>query len=316
MIRHLKPVLKYLLPVLIILFLARSIHTNWQQVRDFPWQFDFPLLALAALFSSTWFFIRTWIWVQLLREVREHVPYLPAFRVFMISEVARYVPGKIWQYVSRVYLARKYMIPPALTLTTALVELLMVMVAAGGITLATAARILPAIQQEYRSLFVLALLAAVALVHPKSLKLWSRLLAKFLRQEWVPFDVRYSHLVSILAASLVTWLLSGFGFALFVEALTRGTEGRVVQLISINAASWLIGLLAVMVPAGVGVREGVMTLLLSSVLPHPTAAIIAIASRLWVTLIEVLLLGVARLFIPGPESEREPEEKERSAPED
>lgn len=301
MIRHLKTALKYLLPILIILFLARSILSNWQQIREYPWQFDFPLLALAALFSSTWFFLRTWIWWQLVREMHEHVPYWPAFRVFMISEVARYVPGKIWQYVSRIYLAQRYHIPPALTLTSALVELLMIMVAAGVLTLANASRILPALEEQYRPLFLLALLAALALVHPKSLKLWSRVLAKFLRQEWVPFDVRYSHLVTILAASLLTWVLSGFGFALFVQALTHGTDGHTAQLGTIYAASWLIGLLAIIVPAGVGVREGTMTLLLAVIMPHSTAAVIAIASRLWITLLEVFLLGMARLFIPGPE---------------
>ncbi len=303
MIRYLKTAIKYLLPLLIILFLARSIHTNWQQIREYPWQFDFPMLALATLFSSTWFFLRTWIWSQLVREMHEHVPYWPAFRVFMISEVARYVPGKIWQYVSRIYLAQKYRIPPALTLTSALVELLMVMVAAGVITLANASRILPVLDEQYRPFYVLALLVALALVHPKSLKLWSRVLAKFLRQEWVPFDVRYSHLVMILAASLLTWALTGFGFALFVQALTSGTDGHTLQLATIYAASWLIGLLAIMVPAGVGVREGTMTLLLAIILPHPTAAVIAIAARLWTTLLEVLLLGAARLFIPGPEPE-------------
>lgn len=306
MIRRLKTALKYLLPALIILFLARSIHTNWQQIREYPWQFDFPLLALASLFSSTWFFVRTWIWWQLVREMHEHVPYWPAFRVFMISEVARYVPGKIWQYVSRIYLAQKYNIPPALTLTSALVELLMVMIAAGVLTLANASLILPALEEQYRPLFLVALLAALVLVHPKSLKLWSRVLAKFLRQEWVPFDVRYSHLVMILAASLLTWVLSGYGFALFVQALTHGTDGHTVQLAVVYAASWLIGLLAIIVPAGVGVREGTMTLLLAVFMPHPTAAVLAIASRLWITLLEVILLGAARLLIPGPEMDAKP----------
>ena len=55
------------------------------------------------------------------------------------------------------------------------------------------------------------------------------------------------------------------------------------------------------VPAGVGVREGTMTLLLAVFMPHATAAVLAIASRLWITLLEVLLLGAARLLIPGPE---------------
>lgn len=300
MIRHLKRVLKYLLPILIFLFLGKSIYSNWQQIREYPWQFDFPLLALSALLGSTWFFLRTWIWWQLVREMHEHVPYWPAFRVFMISEVARYVPGKIWQYVSRIYLAEKYNIPPALTLTSALVELLMMMVAAGAVSLANASRILPALEEQYRPLLLLALLVAIALVHPRSLKLWSRILAKFLNQEWIPFDVRYSHLVMILVASLVTWAISGAGFALFVQALTDAGDGRMVQLTTIFAASWLIGLLAIVVPAGVGVREGIMTILLAALMPHPTAAVLAIASRLWVTLLEVVLLALARAFIPGP----------------
>lgn len=300
MIALAKRVLKVVLPALILLFLARSIYTNWQEIREYPWQFNFPLMALAALFGVSWFFLRTWIWWQLVREMHEHVPYWPAFRVFMISEVARYVPGKIWQYVSRIYLAEKYKIPPALTLTSALVELMMMMVAAGAIALANASRILPALQEQYRPLLVLALMVALALVHPKSLKMWSKHLAKFLKQEWVPFDVRYSHVVMILLASLLTWTLTGVGFSLFVRSLTDAGDGHTVQLVTIYAASWLIGLLAIVVPAGVGVREGTMTFLLAALMPHPTAAVLAIAARLWVTLLEVALLAAARIFIPGP----------------
>jgi uncharacterized membrane protein YbhN (UPF0104 family) len=54
------------------------------------------------------------------------------------------------------------------------------------------------------------------------------------------------------------------------------------------------------VPAGVGVREGTMTVLLAVMMPHPTAAVIAIAARLWVTVLELVLLGLARAFIEGP----------------
>ncbi len=300
MIRRLKKLIKILLPAAILVFLVQSIYSNWQQVRDYPWHFDFPLLGLAMLFSASWFFLRTWIWAQLVREMHKHLPYWPAFRVFMVSEIARYVPGKIWQYISRIYLAERYQIPPALTLTSAVIELLLIMVAAGGIALANASRVLPQFEQQYRPLFAIGLLAALALVHPRLLQTWSRLLAKFLRQEWIPFDVRYSHLVMLLMASVLTWVLTGLGFAFFVQSLIPSAEGRVVQLITIYAASWLIGLLAVLVPAGVGVREGAMTVLLATIMPQPTAAVVAIAARLWVTLLEVLLLGGARLVIPGP----------------
>lgn len=300
MIPWTKRIVKILLPVVIFFFLARSIYSNWSQIQEHPWQFDLPLLGLSALFGSTWFFLRAWIWAQLVHEMHEKLPYWPAFRVFMISEVARYVPGKIWQYVTRIYLAQRYHIPPALTLTSALIELLLIMVAAGGVALANAAKVVPQFEEQYRPFFVVGLAAALILVHPRLLKIWSKILARFLRQDWIPFDVRYSHLVMILMASVLTWVLSGIGFAYFVQSLSPSAEERTVQLVTIYAASWLVGLLAVMVPAGVGVREGTMTVLLAVIMPHPTAAVIAIAARLWVTALELLLLGAARLFIPGP----------------
>ncbi|MCU0227793.1 MAG: lysylphosphatidylglycerol synthase domain-containing protein, partial [Bryobacterales bacterium] len=249
MIPWLKKIIKVLLPLAILGFLGQSVYNNWSQVRDYPWRFDLPLLGLALLFGASWFFLRTWIWAQLVREMHQQLPYWPAFRVFMVSEVARYVPGKIWQYVSRIYLAEHYRIPPALTLTSAVVELLLMMVAAGGIAMANASRLLPQFEEQYRPLFLVGLLAALALVHPRSLQTWSRLLARFLRQEWVPFDVRYSHLVLLLMASLLTWVLAGLGFAFFVQSLVPSASGRIVQLITIYAASWLIGLLAILVPA-------------------------------------------------------------------
>jgi hypothetical protein len=295
-----KLLLKYLVPALILLFLGQSIYTNWSQIREYPWRFNIPLLIAGTVLSSTWFFLRTWIWAQLVREMHRTLPYWPAFRVFLISEVARYLPGKIWQYVSRIYLAQHYRIPPALTLTSALIELLLMMIASGAIALANVSNLVPKFGEQYRTLLLVGVGLSLLLVHPALLKLWSRLLAKFLRQDWIPFDVRYSHLVVILLASLLTWVLAGVGFALFLESLTPEAGGHTAQLIAIYSASWLIGLLAVVVPAGVGVREGVMTMLLGAIVPSPTAAVLSIAVRLWITVLEVVLLAGARLLIPGP----------------
>jgi len=299
----LKRILKYLLPVVILGFLGRSIYTNWSQVRDYPWQFDIPLLIAGTLVASVWFLMRAWIWAQLVREMHSKLPYWPAFRVFIVSEAARYVPGKIWQYVSRIYLAERYKIPPALTLTSALIELLMMMIASGALALANATSLVPQFDEEYRPFFVVGLAIALVLIHPSLLKLWSRLLSKILRQDWVPFDIRYSHLVVILAASVVTWIVAGVGFSLFVSSFTAEAHGHMMEMTAIYAASWLVGLLAVVVPAGVGVREGAMTVLLAAIMPQPTAAVIAIATRLWITLLEFTLLVSARLLIPGPDDD-------------
>ena len=46
-------------------------------------------------------------------------------------------------------------------------------------------------------------------------------------------------------------------------------------------------------PGGLGVREGILSLLLTSCLPPATATLVALLSRLWVICIEIILAGVA-----------------------
>ena len=48
-------------------------------------------------------------------------------------------------------------------------------------------------------------------------------------------------------------------------------------------------------PGGLGVREGILVYLLSHVMPGPVAVIISILTRLWMTLIEIGLIGVIYL---------------------
>jgi hypothetical protein len=49
-----------------------------------------------------------------------------------------------------------------------------------------------------------------------------------------------------------------------------------------------LGMLAIILPAGLGAREGLMTLILGTAIPTPAAAAVAIMSRFIVTIVDVL----------------------------
>jgi hypothetical protein len=59
------------------------------------------------------------------------------------------------------------------------------------------------------------------------------------------------------------------------------------------AFSLNIGFLAIFTPGGIGVREGVLVFLLSSIFPLPVSTLISLLSRLWMTLGEVLCFFIA-----------------------
>ena len=61
------------------------------------------------------------------------------------------------------------------------------------------------------------------------------------------------------------------------------------------AISSTLGLIALFAPSGLGVREGVLVYFLSAIMPSSVAVILSILTRLWMTFIEIGLIGMVYL---------------------
>jgi uncharacterized membrane protein YbhN (UPF0104 family) len=62
------------------------------------------------------------------------------------------------------------------------------------------------------------------------------------------------------------------------------------------AFSSTLGLVALFAPSGLGIREGALVYLLSFMVATPVAVIISILTRIWMTLIEIGLIGMVYLI--------------------
>ena len=90
--------------------------------------------------------------------------------------------------------------------------------------------------------------------------------------------------------SLLSWIAYGIAFQLFVVGVLGGAAGATSSYIAVYAASYIIGFLALFAPGGVVVREsalvaGMVRLGLAS---QADAFAVAVASRLWLTVVELL----------------------------
>jgi uncharacterized membrane protein YbhN (UPF0104 family) len=90
------------------------------------------------------------------------------------------------------------------------------------------------------------------------------------------------------------WILQGGAFALLGSAFTDVALADVPRWVGAWATAYVIGLLALFAPGGLGVREGVLAVLLEQLgLTDEAGSVIAVASRLWSIAAEVLVLGLA-----------------------
>jgi len=93
-----------------------------------------------------------------------------------------------------------------------------------------------------------------------------------------------------IAGNVVAWLLYGAAFELFVRGVTGEALGSFANYVTAWAWPYIFGYLAFFSPGGLGVREGALTLALGvlGLANTQTALVIAVTSRLWLTVTELL----------------------------
>jgi uncharacterized membrane protein YbhN (UPF0104 family) len=95
---------------------------------------------------------------------------------------------------------------------------------------------------------------------------------------------------------IISWAIGGVGFYLFVDAVYPVAPQYILFLTGALAISSTLGLIAIFAPSGLGVREGALVYLLLLMVPPPVAVIISILTRIWMTLIEIGLIGMVYLI--------------------
>jgi hypothetical protein len=100
--------------------------------------------------------------------------------------------------------------------------------------------------------------------------------------------VRPRHAAWWAGGYALSWIVLGASFALFVSAFYPPAAAYPRFLAGTVAAAYLIGYLFVFVPAGIGVREVAMMVLLHQVMPEAGAAlVVSVLSRVWFTAAEL-----------------------------
>jgi hypothetical protein len=265
----------------------------WDQIRaaavDLHW---LPLgLALVCVWVAIGFSLMAWR--RMLAELGSPLPLGAAVRVFALSQLGKYIPGSIWPFVAQVELGREHGVPRKRS-AAALVLVIVVNIITACLV---AALTLPFSASESVRAYWWGFAAAPILLaglHPAVLNPLLDRLLRLARRE--PLDDRLTGrgIIAVITWCLASWIT--FGVHVWILALNLGGSGSSLLLAATGgyALAWTAGFLFVIAPAGAGVREFVLALTLSSALPTGPVVLLVIASRLLITVADVIwaALGV------------------------
>jgi uncharacterized membrane protein YbhN (UPF0104 family) len=283
---------------LIFYFLIKGLVSNWSQVKDFDWKFNYPLLILSFLLQimALCWLVQIWRWI--LRHSGSTISYPGLFKIWFFANLGRYLPGKVWQFLGMVYMLEKRGVPKSNSVSTALLAQSLSVIS--GLLIAFVFLGTDLYSQFLAKKPGLVLIMAVFGLFIVTVVCYPKLLGEIInfglgifKREKISLDITSKDVIIYILTYSVSWLLFGLAFLVFIKAMAQASFDMYPGITGAFAFAFNIGFLALFVPGGIGVREGILVLLLSSVFPVPIATLISLVARLWVTVAELLCFLIA-----------------------
>jgi len=287
---------------------------SWEDLQT--WKPDTGRLALSLVALLGVYLMHAFLWRRIVVDLQVGRPDArTTLRVYFVANLGRYIPGKLWQVAGLAVLASRAGIAPGGATAAALLGQFGFL-ATGMLFVAVVLPDWVSGVALYGLGFVLVsaaggiwLLTATPAGHRARAWLRARLGERAGRGLGKALDLaERMRPVDAIAWGVgygLSWVLLGVAFSLFATAFVPAAAAHSKLLAGTVAASYLAGYLVLIAPAGLGVREGAMTALLSSIPGFPLAAavVVAILSRVWFTVGELLPLA----FVPAlPAGSSEP----------
>ncbi len=286
-------VLRWVVSVAVVAVIVVKLALDWSKVQAHLAELSFGWVALALVSVVAGLFCTMLSWRALLADLGSPLELRPAARVFFLSQLGKYVPGSVWPVVAQMELGREHDVPRKRSATAGLVTLALSLVA--GALVAVAAVPFISADARRRAWPVLLLLPIAAVVlHPP---VFSRLVdgaLKAIRKEPLEHPLTRGGELRALGWAVLAWVI--FGVHAWAIARDLGAEGAGLFALAISgfALAWTVGFLAVLVPAGIGVREAVIIAVFGTFFAAgggPEA--LAIVSRLCMSVGDVICAAVA-----------------------
>lgn len=303
---YLKRIVKLILFIAVIYFAGRQLTKNWTGVVEYSWNLNYSYLIISFVLHMVTLVLFSKSWCTVLEALGHRIGWIQGFKISYLANLGRYIPGKFWQIFGMIYLLRQvnigkktafaswalswmYGLPPAFLLS--------------GIAAFFYRDLLSGLLGGFFDKYIyiagfLILVIAMSIVFlfvpDYSIKFLNFIL-KILKREKADFKFKKVMALRVFAIYFISWIIYGTAFYFLIKGLDPTSEVPLMVGLGSFVLAYVVGLLALFSPGGLGVRELILNALLSPFF-GPVVAGIVIAARIWSLVAEFASAGIALLI--------------------
>ena len=261
---------------------------NWTEVSDSLRSLPLWLIAVEVVLAFAYVYLTMASWRVVLNDVGDRVDPTVASRIFFSSQVAKYLPGGVWNFVAAAEVGKDYSISRRRSVCALLVSIIISIVT--GLILAILAILLgPSELMEGYRWIVVAIPVGIVALCPPVLNRLVNLALRLLRRD--PLDDAMSWSGTAISAlwALAAWV--AVGVQLWLMLIHLGMSATLPTFLLATggyALGWTAGFLVFFVPAGAGVREVALGAVLTTIASPGVVVVVVLLARIFTTLADIV----------------------------
>ena len=273
-----------LVTLAVVGFVGRAIVRNWTEFRALHVVLSVVpgWIAAATFMVFLTYVMQVESWRRILAGWGQRLGFGAAARTWSVANLGRYVPGKVWSVAGLVVLAQRAGVSAGPAAASAFV--IQAVSLGSGIAVVAAATPHSAPPLRLALAGVAAAVTILGLVWRPTAVALGRLVSAVTPLE----PITLSAVVAAAVLTMLSWVTYGAALWMLARGLIPQASLPLSTAIGAFTLGYVLGLLALFAPGGVGVRELVLIGLLAPFLGSGAAVAVSVASRVLLTLTEAL----------------------------
>lgn len=286
-------ILKYGFLILVVIFLARYFYKNSESYRNLDVSINWAVFTGAVGFYFLYKITLASLWHYMTRLNQCGIGYFRAVTAYLYSILGKYIPGKVFMLLARIPAYEEAGAPIRKVTICFFLENICTLLGAAFLFLVSLLFFPNDILADYTWATVGLVVVFFICINPKIINFFLKIMEKLIHKKDMQIPITYKQMLKVVLLFIGNWLIVGIGFYMLAYSIYPIPLSQMLYTAGIFGLSCIIGILAIFAPSGLGVREGILVLGLGLIMPSEYAVIISIISRLWMTVSELALIGIA-----------------------
>ncbi|MGX7203926.1 lysylphosphatidylglycerol synthase domain-containing protein [Enterococcus pingfangensis] len=295
--------------IIAVVFILRKLMRNDVDYQSLFKTKNILSISIVVIVQSIIVITNAFPWKTLVEMMTNiPIPFSETIPVYVKSNLMKYVPGNVFQFVGRNELAIKKDLPHIKVATATFLDILMTVIAASLISIIFLFNFIWSSIQENAwahllSLGILILVIIIAIIlfifRKKILSLIKKQDYLFTKKSLKKIFICLFYYVVILMVSSLMYML----VIMFILDIPL-TPSLFINLFSANTLAWLVGFITPGAPAGIGIKEAVMVGVTGGLINTSTITFSMVIMRVLLTIADVLAFGFVKFYEYGKKINR------------